>query len=175
MTKKDPEMTMTLPLISSIEETLRRHPESSLKKLDRVRYVNPDDKHNTRFGNPNAKIIETTLGWIIFKSIFPRALGFVNSPVAKGKLRDLVLNTYKVTGQEVAVETLDRLKDLGCKQATNARLSIRIGDTIIPDNKQNVIVAAKSKIADVEAQHKKGIITPGGQYRLVESTCPSQV
>ncbi|MDR2776876.1 MAG: DNA-directed RNA polymerase subunit beta' [Puniceicoccales bacterium] len=165
MTKKDP--NATLPLIASIEEALRIDAENILRKHDRVHYVNPDYKQNTRYGDPNAKIIETTLGRIIFNSIFPQALGFVNSPVAKSKLGDLVLNTYKVIGQELAVKVLDKLKDLGFKEATKAGLSIGIGDMIIPDNKQNVIATAKKKITDVEAQHKRGIITSGERYNKI--------
>jgi DNA-directed RNA polymerase subunit beta' len=94
-------------------------------------------------------------------------VGCVNSAVAKGKLGDLVLNTYKVAGQVVAVKPLNRLKDLGFKEATNTDLSIGIENIIIPDNKQNVIVTAKSKIADVEAQHKRGIITSGDRYNKI--------
>jgi DNA-directed RNA polymerase subunit beta' len=150
-----------LPLISGIEEALRLESDDVLQKHDRVRYVNPDYKQKTRYGNPGSKIIETTLGRVIFNSIFPKSLGFVNSPVAKGKLGDMVLNTYKVAGQEIAVKTLDRLKDLGFKEAMKAGLSIGIGDMIIPENKQKVIGAARKKITDVETQYKRGIITGG--------------
>jgi DNA-directed RNA polymerase subunit beta' len=157
--KKNPEEV--LPLIANLEEALRLEAEDVLKKHNRVRYVNPDYKQKTRYGNPNARIIETTLGRIVFNSIFPKSLGFVNVPVAKAKLGDLVLNTYKVSGQEIVVKTLDKLKDLGFKEAMKAGLSIGIGDMIIPENKQKVIFAAKKKVVDVETQYKKGIITSG--------------
>jgi DNA-directed RNA polymerase subunit beta' len=150
-----------LPLISSAEEALRLEAEDVLHPHDRVRYVNPDFQQKTKYGNPDVKVLETTLGRIIFNNIFPKSLGFVNSPVAKGKLGDLVLNTYKVAGQEAAVKTLDRLKDLGFKEAMKAGLSVGIGDMIIPENKQKVIAAARKKVADVEAQYKRGIITTG--------------
>ena len=38
-------------------------------------------------------------------------LGFINFPVPKAKLGDLILNTYKVAGQVITVETLDKLKE----------------------------------------------------------------
>jgi DNA-directed RNA polymerase subunit beta' len=56
---------------------------------------------------------------------------------------------------------MGRLKDLGFKEATNAGLCIGMSDMIIPDNKHNVIVAAKKKIADGEAQDKRSIIISG--------------
>ncbi|MDR1595884.1 MAG: DNA-directed RNA polymerase subunit beta' [Puniceicoccales bacterium] len=156
-----------LPLISSTEEAWHLEANDIIGKHDRVLYVNPDYNKKTRYGNPNAKVIETTLGRIIFNSIFPDALGFVNSPVAKGRLGDLVLNTYKVSGQDVAVKTLDKLKDLGFKEAMKAGLSIGIGDMIVPENKQKVIAVARKKIADVETQYKRGIITSGERYNKI--------
>ncbi len=166
-TNRAPVDKSKLPLISSIEEALRIESEDLLHKHDHVLFVNPDYQQKTRYGNPDVKVIETTLGRILFNSIFPRALGFVNGPVAKGKLGDLVLSTYKVSGQEVAVRCLDKLKELGFKEAMKAGLSIGIQDMIIPDDKQKMIDAARKKIADVEAQYKRGIITTGERYNKI--------
>ncbi|MDE6432438.1 MAG: DNA-directed RNA polymerase subunit beta' [Opitutales bacterium] len=156
-----------LPLISSVEEALMLDSEKILKKHDRVRFVNPDYKKNTRYGNSEPKVIETTLGRIIFNSIFPRALGFINQPVAKGKLGDLILGTYKVGGKKAAIETLDNLKELGFKEAMRAGLSIGVDDMIIPDNKADIIADARKRIDEVETQYKRGIITSGERYNKV--------
>ncbi|MDR1413588.1 MAG: DNA-directed RNA polymerase subunit beta' [Puniceicoccales bacterium] len=156
-----------LPLISSAEEAWHLEAEDVLGKHARVLYANPDYRKKTKYGSPNAKVIETTLGRIIFNSIFPESLGFINAPVAKGKLGDLVLNTYKIAGQESAVKTLDKLKDLGFREAMKAGLSIGIKDMIIPENKQKIIVSARKKIDEVEIQYKRGIITSGERYNKI--------
>ncbi|MDR1432791.1 MAG: DNA-directed RNA polymerase subunit beta' [Puniceicoccales bacterium] len=156
-----------LPLLTSVEEAWHLEACGALEKHARVLYVNPDFGRKTKYGNSNAKVIETTLGRVLFNSIFPESLGFVNSPVAKSRLGDLVLNTYKVAGQEISVKTLDKLKDLGFKEAMKAGLSIGIEDMIIPENKQKIIAVARKKIADVEAQYKRGIITGGERYNKI--------
>ena len=56
-------------------------------------------------------------------------------PVVKAKLGDLILNTYRLTGKEKTMETLDRLKELGFQSATKAGISIGIVDMIVPDGK----------------------------------------
>ncbi|MDR0679567.1 MAG: DNA-directed RNA polymerase subunit beta' [Puniceicoccales bacterium] len=150
-----------LPLIGTTEEALMLDTEGILKKHDRIRFVNPDFKKKTRYGNNALKIIETTLGRVVFNSIFVRSLGFVNQPVAKGKLGELILNTYKVAGKEQAVEILDKLKALGFREAMHAGLSISVDDMIIPVDKAKIISSARKKVDDVEVQYKRGIITSG--------------
>ena len=156
-----------LPLISSLEEALRIESDNILGKHDRVRYVNPDFNQRTKYGDSKSKIIETTLGRILFNSIFPKSLGFVNCPVAKKKLGDIVLDVYKVSGQELAVECLDRLKELGFKEAMKAGISIGIDDVIVPEGKSSAIDSARKKVSDVELQYKRGIITNGERYNKI--------
>jgi DNA-directed RNA polymerase subunit beta' len=156
-----------LPLISTVEEALMLDSEGILKKHDQIRFVNPDFKKNTRYGNSELKVIETTLGRVIFNSIFVRALGFINQPVAKSKLGDLIINTYKVAGKEVAVEVLDRLKSLGFREAMRAGLSIGVDDMIIPGDKVKIIASARRKVDDVETQYKRGVITAGERYNKI--------
>ncbi|MDR2720790.1 MAG: DNA-directed RNA polymerase subunit beta', partial [Puniceicoccales bacterium] len=150
-----------LPLVSTVEEALMLDAEGILRKHDRIRFANPDFKKKTRYGDSEHKIIETTLGRVLFNGIFERSLGFVNQPVAKGKLGDIILNTYKVVGKEKAVEILDRLKSLGFKEAMCAGLSIGVDDMIIPADKAKIVAAAHKKVDEVEMQYKRGIITSG--------------
>ena len=69
---------------------------------------------------------------MIFNQIWPASVGFVNFAVAKSKLGDLILNTYKTAGDVATVETLDKLKELGFQTAFKAGISIGIDDMIIP-------------------------------------------
>ena len=94
-------------------------------------------------------------------------LGFINFPVPKGKLGDLILNTYKVAGAPVTVETLDKLKELGFQTAFQAGISIGIDDMIIPESKKDIVAAARKEIDEVENQYKRGIITTGERYNKI--------
>jgi DNA-directed RNA polymerase subunit beta' len=113
------------------------------------------------------KTLRTTVGRVIFNQIWPAGLGFVNFPVPKSKLGDLILNTYKIAGNLITVETLDKLKDLGFQTAMQAGISIGIDDMIIPDTKKEIVAESRKKIAEVEGQFNKGIITDGERYNKV--------
>jgi len=94
-------------------------------------------------------------------------MGFANFPVGKSKIGDLIFNCYKVCGHERTVTTLDRLKEIGFTEATRAGVSIGIDDMIIPEAKSKEIDSALKQIADVEKQHKKGVITNQERYNKV--------
>src|SRR5216117_3914117 len=62
---------------------------------------------------------------------------------------------------------LDRLKELGFREATQAGVSIGIDDMIIPKEKDQEIETAQKQIAEVEKQHRKGVITSGERYNKI--------
>jgi DNA-directed RNA polymerase subunit beta' len=88
---------------------------------------------------------------VIFNEIWPAGLGFINFPVPKSKLGDLILNTYKVAGDRVTVETLDKLKELGFQTAMQAGISIGIDDMIIPENKKEIVPTPARRSTEVES------------------------
>ena len=156
-----------VPLIGSENEAFMAEMDGALNKHDWIDFVNPDYGRDTLFGSSSSKIIRTTVGRVIFNSIWPKSVGFVNQPVAKGKLGDVILNCYKVAGRKVAVETLDKLKELGFKVAMQAGISMGLDDMIIPEDKPEIIAKARKKIDEVEAQYRKGIITSGERYNKI--------
>ena len=62
---------------------------------------------------------------------------------------------------------LDKLKELGFTTAFQAGISIGIDDMIIPESKKDIVADSRKKIAEVEAQFNKGIITDGERYNKV--------
>jgi DNA-directed RNA polymerase subunit beta' len=162
-----PAKGVRVPLMSGLHEVLYAKADSAIKVHDWVDVPNPDFGKDTVFGNKERKTLRTTVGRVIFNQIWPSSLGFVNFPVPKGKLGDLILNTYKVAGAPVTVETLDKLKELGFQTAMQAGISIGIDDMIIPENKKEIVGDARKKVDEVESQYKKGIITSGERYNKI--------
>ncbi|MBN9690953.1 MAG: DNA-directed RNA polymerase subunit beta' [Verrucomicrobia bacterium] len=156
-----------LMLFGSKSEVIFAHTDGSVKTHDRIRIKNPDFGRKTTYGNADLKVIETTVGRVIFSEIWPDDLGFANFPVGKSKLGDLIFQCYKVCGHESTVLTLDRLKEIGFTEATRAGVSIGIDDMIIPEAKSKEIDNAHKQISDVEKQHKKGVITNQERYNKV--------
>jgi DNA-directed RNA polymerase subunit beta' len=165
---KKPVEGKRLSMLVSSDEVETAVADGAFKDHDWINYINPDfGKAETPFGNTEKKIIRTTIGRVIFNTIWPNELGFINFPVPKSKLGDLILQTYKTVGKARTVETLDILKDVGFKVATRAGVSIGIDDMIIPPSKPAIVAASRKRIDEVGAQYKKGIITEGERYNKI--------
>ena len=165
---KAPIKDKRLPMLVCADELETAVVDGALDVHDWVNFVNPDfEKEGTVFGNSEKKVIRTTVGRVIFNTIWPTELGFINFPVPKSKLGDIILETYKTVGKARTVVTLDKLKDVGFKVATKAGVSIGIDDMIIPPSKPEIVKGARKKIDEVEAQYKKGIITEGERYNKI--------
>ncbi|HTD88666.1 MAG TPA: DNA-directed RNA polymerase subunit beta', partial [Candidatus Binatia bacterium] len=156
-----------LPLFGTKEEVIFAHSDGALKTHDRVTLANPDIGKKTVYGNADKKVIETTVGRVLFSEIWPEDLGFPNKVIGKSSLGDLIWNCYKHCGQERTVVMLDRLKELGFREATKSGCSIGIDDMIIPKEKSQEIENAQKQISEVEKQYRKGVITPGERYNKI--------
>ena len=165
--RKKPAKDQRVPLLSGLQEVLYAKADGAFKMHDWVDIPNPDFGRDTVYGNKDRKVVRTTVGRVIFNQIWPVGLGFVNFAVPKSKLGDLILNTYKVAGDAVTIEMLDKLKELGFQTAFQAGISIGIDDMIIPESKKDIVAESRKKITEVEAQFNKGIITDGERYNKV--------
>ena len=166
--RTQPAEDQRLPLLVDEDEVETAVADGALKVHDWINFINPDfENEDTVFGVSGKKVIRTTVGRVIFNTIWPGELGFINVAVPKGKLGDIILETYKKVGKERTVTTLDKLKEVGFRIATRAGVSIGIDDMIIPEAKPEIVAAARKKIDEVEAQYKKGIITEGERYNKI--------
>jgi DNA-directed RNA polymerase subunit beta' len=156
-----------LKLFGSKTEAIFANSDGAVGTHERIRLANPDLGRKTEFGDPNKKVIETTIGRVIFSEIWPAELGFFNKVAGKSQLGDLIWRCYKVCGHDKTVQMLDRLKELGFREATRAGVSIGIDDMIIPREKDQEIDAAQKQIKEVEKQYRKGVITPGERYNKI--------
>ncbi len=112
-------------------------------------------------------LIETTVGRVLFNSLLPEGLDFVNETMSKSKLSKTVYNCYKLKGHQIVIKLLDDLKKLGFEEATKAGLSISIDDLHIPQKKDEFLKRTKQDVAHVEDQYKNGLITDRERYNKI--------
>ena len=148
-------------------EALFAFADGALGIHDVVRLSNPDIGREAPYADSKSKIIETTVGRVVFSEIWPEEIGFPNIVVNKGALGDIISNCYKICGHEVTVKVLDELKKLGFTEATKAGISMGFEDMIIPTEKAKEIEQAHKQIGDVDKQYRNGVITPGERYNKV--------
>ncbi len=157
----------SLPLFNGPSEVRLAYDEGALKIHDRIRLRNPDYGHETVFGDREARVITTTVGRVLFNEILPAGLGFINRCCDKGFLGRLIWQCYRLSGHEATVRVLDRLKNIGFEHATLSGVSIGLEDMIIPADKEGIIAKARRRVAEVEAQYRRGVITDGERYNKI--------
>jgi DNA-directed RNA polymerase subunit beta' len=113
--------------------------------------------------------VETTVGRILVSEIVPRDVDFAafNLALTKKNLGNLIDTCYRVSGQKETVLLADRLRTLGYTEATKAGISISIDDMRIPPEKQKLVDAAQTEVAEIESQYVEGLITTGERYNKV--------
>ena len=154
-----------LCMFGTKSEAIFAHDDGELASHDRVLLANPDRGKETVFGDSESKLIETTIGRVIFSEIWPEELGFPNKPMNKNALGEIIANCYKHCGHAATVEALDELKTLGFFEATQSGCSIGIDDMIIPIEKKKEIAREKLR-GEVLEQENTGLKQSESDIRL---------
>ena len=118
-------------------------------------------------GTLTFKLIETTVGRVIFNQHVPKEVGFVNALLTKKALREIIGNILKWTSVPVTAKFLDDIKTLGYRMAFRGGLSFNINDLIIPDVKQLLIDNAQGEVSEVWDNYNMGLITNNERYNQI--------
>jgi DNA-directed RNA polymerase subunit beta' len=142
-------------------------------------------------------LVETTIGRLIFNASLLPPLRFRNRLIPKKGLKEIIADCYKhytniknlsdedldsirqmygdkshdelarFFGSERTAEQADKIKALGFKYATLGGMTIGIEDIEIPPEKPSIIVDSTTRVADIEKQYRRGLITAEERYRQI--------
>ena len=134
-------------------------------------------------GLMQSKIVEVTVGRLIFNEVVPQDLGFVDrskeenifdlevaflaDKKALGKIVDACI---KVHGTTKTAEVLDAVKELGYKFSTRGAITISVSDMEIPGSKAERLEEAEEEVEKITKLYRKGLITDEERYRKVIET-----
>ncbi len=113
------------------------------------------------------KLIETTVGRVIFNEKVPEGYGFINKLLTKKALRDIISDILKSTGTAVTAQFLDDIKNLGFMMAFKGGLSFNLNNVIIPKVKEELIAKANEEVEEVLANYNMGVITNRERYNQI--------
>ena len=113
------------------------------------------------------KIIDTTVGRVLFNQYVPAEVGFVNQLLTKKSLREIIGDIIKITNVPITARFLDDIKTLGFKMAFKGGLSFSINDLIVPDLKQELLDSAKNEVEEAWENYNMGLITNNERYNQV--------
>ena len=113
------------------------------------------------------KIIDTTVGRVLFNEVVPEKAGFFNEVLTKKNLREIISQILKLTSVPETAAFLDEIKDMGYGFAFKGGLSFSLGDIIIPKEKVDMIADANTQVEIITGNYNMGLITNNERYNQV--------
>ncbi len=113
------------------------------------------------------KLVETTVGRVLFNQVVPDDFGFINELLTKKSLRSIVGEMVRMEGTAVTTKFLDDIKNMGYYRAYKGGLSFNLGNVLVPQMKSNLIVDANSKAAEIREFEKMGFMGPNERYNQI--------
>ena len=118
-------------------------------------------------GKPVNKLIETTVGRVLFNQLVPKEYGYINQLLTKKALRDLIGAILKRTSTDVTANFLDDIKQLGFRSAFKGGLSFNLGNVVIPEVKKTLVAKANKEVDEVVNNYNMGFITNNERYNQI--------
>jgi len=113
------------------------------------------------------KLIETTVGRVLFNQFTPKPVGFVNQLLTKKSLREIIGDIIKITDVPTTAKFLDDIKTLGFRMAFRGGLSFNVNDLVVPETRQALLEGAKVEVEEVWENYNMGLITNNERYNQV--------
>jgi DNA-directed RNA polymerase subunit beta' len=147
----------------SAEEVIIAYNE---KKIDLHAFIKVKGKVKEN-GEIVTKIIDTTVGRVLFNQMVPEEMGYINELLTKKSLRDIIGEVVKTTGMARAAQFLDDIKELGFQMAFRGGLSFNLKDLNIPAEKVTLIEQATREVDEVMGNYNMGFITNNERYNQI--------
>ena len=113
------------------------------------------------------RVIDTTVGRVLFNEVVPRDAGYINEVLTKKALRDIISQVLKTCGIAQTAKFLDDIKDLGFKMAFKGGLSFNLNDVLIPNEKAGMVTKAQAEVEEVRNNYNMGFITNNERYNQI--------
>ena len=131
-------------------------------------------------GQKGSKVIDCTLGKLIFNDALPQNMGFkprtcldemfvleVDDLVDKKKLANIVDMCFNSQGEHKCAIVLDKIKALGYKYATRSAVTVSVGDIKVPEIKKVMLAEADEKVRQINNYFRRGLMSEDERYRKV--------
>ena len=131
-------------------------------------------------GEAGSKLIDTTLGRLIFNDALPQNLGFrkreclddmfvleVDELVGKKQLSKIVDQCFHSQGEHRTAQVLDKIKALGFKYSTLGAITVSVSDIRVPACKETMLAEADEAVRKVNNLYRKGLLSEDERYNRV--------
>ena len=140
-----------------------------------------DVKRTIEFnGVKETRIVETTVGYIIFNEAIPQTLGYVDRTNEDEKFRyeiDFLCDKKQIgkiinrcinkVGATKTAVVIDKIKALGYKFSTRGALTVSVSDMVIPEKKKDYLAEAESAVEMITKKFRRGLMTDEERHNKV--------
>ena len=123
-------------------------------------------------GKTVSRVIDCTVGRLIFNEKIPQDLGYVDRTVSdtqfdleidflvkKKQLGQIIDKCIQVHGTTRTSEVLDDIKALGFKYSTKAAITVAVCDAEIPKEKPEILADADAQVDKINEMYRRGFIS----------------
>jgi len=131
-------------------------------------------------GVKEVRLVECTVGQIIFNEAVPQILGYVDRNDEEDKFRyeiDFLVDKKAIgkilnrcinrCGSTNTAEVLDKIKTLGYKFSTRAALTVSVSDMEIPKEKKQYLEEAENQVEIITKKFRRGLMTDEERHNKV--------
>ena len=165
---------------TGIHEALMAHQQGGLSIQAEINVRMTSDKmpEEMRKEYPNGyAVVKTSLGRLIFNERLPASLRYcrknengqweLGKVMNKKELGKLVAQCFEEYDATTTAAVIDEVKKLGYHYACLAGMTVAVSDVVVPPKKKDIIAETKTKVAKVERQFSRGLITEDERYKKV--------
>jgi DNA-directed RNA polymerase subunit beta' len=125
------------------------------------------DENDVRLDAPEKRMIDTTVGRVLFNRVLPEEMQFVNRVLDKGSIQNLVGEIYKLLREDGTPDVVDAIKDIGFLYATKSGTTIAVSDISVPSEKGEIISETLEKTEIVRNDYRRGLLTEQEQTERI--------
>ncbi len=131
-------------------------------------------------GEKRRKVIDTTVGRLLFNNAIPQDLGYVDRSkeenifqleidrlVLKKDLGKIVDSCYRKHGPTVTSEVLDNIKKLGFQYSTRGGITVGFQDITVPKEKPELLQLAEKEVDNIDALFRSGLLSDAERKQRV--------
>ena len=124
--------------------------------------VMPGDKE--KYEKFEGKPFETTIGRLLFNSVFPSDFPYMNDEVGIKKMNTIVDQVILTYGLDIAPTIIDKIKSFGYKYATVSGTTWNIDAVKVPEQKNSLVADGWSQAGRVVDDFEEGLLSEEERY-----------
>jgi DNA-directed RNA polymerase subunit beta' len=148
-------------IFSNIDEVMMAYDLGQLQVHAKIKVLTETwyDEDNNRMDATETRLIDTTVGRVIFNNALTESMRFYNKVLEKGGTKDLIAEVYEVCGPEETCIVADKVKEIGFLYATRSGSTIAVADITVPAKKKEIVRSAQEAVDVITRDFRRGLLT----------------